>query len=456
MAGIGFELKKLVSQDNYTGLIRAYGYAAVISSGPWVISILAVFLIGLLTFDEVAEPIGIVQFMVSVTHLMAASLILTGCLQLMFTRFIADRLFEHKNHIVLPNLFGVLSVTTLVSGVIGIIIAATLFTGESVIYKVLMLACFVTMSNVWMIVVFMTGLKHYKQILLIFITAYGIAVVSAIYLRDVGLPGLLFGYLIGQAILLFSLLTLVIREYPTSYLVAFDYFDKKKSFYILSITGLFFNLGIWIDKYIFWYNPDTSQAIIGPLRASLIYDLPIFLAYLSIIPGMAVFLVRIETDFVDHYNRFYDSVRDGDSLDHIMQHKAEMIYSVQQGLYDIFKIQGLTIALIFLFAEQILDLLNISPLYIHLLRIDVVAVGMQVILLAILNILFYLDQRRYAFLICAVFFFGNLIFTLVSQQLGPEFYGYGFATSVLVANLCGLLILNRKLSQLEYETFMLR
>ena len=71
----------------------------------------------------------------------------------------------------------------------------------------------------------------------------------------------------------------------------------------LSATGLLYNLGIWIDKLIFWFTPSTSEPVLGPLRASIIYDLPIFLAYLSIVPGMAVFLVRVETDFAEAVRR---------------------------------------------------------------------------------------------------------------------------------------------------------
>jgi polysaccharide biosynthesis protein PelG len=50
-------------------------------------------------------------------------------------------------------------------------------------------------------------------------------------------------------------------------------------------------VGLWIDKVFFWYSESTGHQVIGPLHASVVYDFPIFLAYLSIIPGMAVFLV---------------------------------------------------------------------------------------------------------------------------------------------------------------------
>ena len=48
MAGIGFELRKLMRRDSFWGLLRAYGYAGMISSGPWVLSILGVVAILLL------------------------------------------------------------------------------------------------------------------------------------------------------------------------------------------------------------------------------------------------------------------------------------------------------------------------------------------------------------------------------------------------------------------------
>jgi hypothetical protein len=107
---------------------------------------------------------------------------------------------------------------------------------------------------------------------------------------------------------------LVLREFnPHRRLIAFDFLQPKSLYGTLVLTGFLYNLGIWADKLMFWAYPDTSQVIIGGLRASLIYDIPVFLSYLSIIPGMAVFLVRIETDFVEYYDKFFTAVRQGGS-----------------------------------------------------------------------------------------------------------------------------------------------
>ncbi|MFS9669432.1 exopolysaccharide Pel transporter PelG, partial [Klebsiella pneumoniae] len=84
----------------------------------------------------------------------------------------------------------------------------------------------------------------------------------------------------------------------------FEVFDRRFAYPSLMLIGLLYNLGIWLDKFMFWYAPGTGQQVFGPLNASVIYDIPVFLAYLGIIPGMAVFLVRIETDFVEYYDAF--------------------------------------------------------------------------------------------------------------------------------------------------------
>ena len=95
MAGIGFELRRLLDRQSLWGLVRAYTYAGVISSGPWVLSILGVMGIGLLSVGPL-PAMEVRQFLVTITYLMAASLIWTGGLQLMFARFIADCIYRGR------------------------------------------------------------------------------------------------------------------------------------------------------------------------------------------------------------------------------------------------------------------------------------------------------------------------------------------------------------------------
>lgn len=456
MAGIGFRLRELTKTGALSGLLLAYGFAGVIGSGPWVLSIVGILLIGILnTETSGAAPFYVGQFQISITYLMAASLILTSPLQLMITRFIADRVYEKKDEQVLPNLTGAIFIVIAVSGTLAGVCLIYLFTG-SVLYRLLMLSGLVVLSTIWIVVIVLSGVKAYQEILLAFLIGYGITVWAAMELAEFGLEGLLSGFVLGHGILLFMLLVVVFRSYSSDKLIAFDFLRRSQIFPSLAVTGFLYNLAIWADKFIFWFNSQTSVAIISPLRGSPIYDLPIFLAYLSIIPGMAVFLLRMETDFAEQYTNFYGAINGGASLKLILQIYEKMIITIRRGFIEIFRVQGMTVIILLAVGDKLLAWVGISPFYRVLLNIDLVAVGVQVLLLAVLNILFYFDYRRDALYLCLLCLTSNIVFTLLSQYLGPAFYGYGFALSVVLTTLVGMAIVSKRLNGLVYETFMLR
>jgi polysaccharide biosynthesis protein PelG len=456
MAGIGFELRKILKRDNLLSMLQAYGYAAIISSGPWVLSIVGILIIGVLSYAVVVPGVLIVQFQVTVTYIIAFSLILTGPFQLAFTRFTADRLFEKQLAIILPNFHAVALCVTVVGGVLGLIASMFLFPQQTVAYRLLLLAAFVIMCNIWIATIFLSGMKQYKAIVWLYLFGYSFTIVAALLLRGFNLEGLMSGFVIGQAILLMGMMALILRNFPAERFISFEFFNKRLRYPSLFWIGLFYNLGVWADKIMFWFTSDTSQAVIGPLRASVIYDLPIFLAYLSIIPGMAIFLLRMETDFVEYYDGFYRAVRSGGSLQRIEQFRNDMVNTIRLGIFEIIKIQTIAVLVLVVSGEQILRWLGISTLYLPLLYVDVIAAGLQVVLLGVLNVFFYLDQRRIVLGLCAAFVFLNIALTEVSLRLGPALYGYGFAVSLLLVVLAGFFLLSRKLDVLEYETFMLQ
>ncbi|MFK5949186.1 MAG: exopolysaccharide Pel transporter PelG [Methylococcales bacterium] len=455
MAGIGFELRKLLRKDSFLGLIQAYGYAGIISSGPWVLSILGVMAVGILSAGLNTQADIVISFLISITYLMACSIITGGWLQLMLTRYISDLIFAKKTVEILPNLLGALVVTTLTSFFIGLLFWP-LFLQESLAYRLLMLSSLIVLSNIWILVVMLSGLRSYHKVLSTFFIGYSLTILFALLLRPYGLVGLLSGFLLGQSIMMYIMLGLMVQEYEAKQLILFDFLHRKKVFYSLAAISIIYNLGIWTDKFVFWFNPITSEAIIGPLRSSIIYDPPIFLAYLSIVPGMAVFLLRMEADFVDKYNKFYDAVRDGGSLSSIRQLKKSMIKTIRMSFLEIFKIQAITVMILIYAANDVLAAFNISTNYSMLFSINVAAVGVQVVLLGVFNVLFYLDKRYTILALCIFFALTNLSLSLLSQHLGPSYYGYGFASAVFLTTFIGFIALNRKLIRLEYETFMLQ
>jgi len=93
MAGIGFELRKLLKKQTYGSLLQAYAFAGVISSGPWVLSIIGIMLIGLLSIGLIFPKEAISQFQVTVTYLFFFFFFGKGIVQFSFIRFVAYRTF---------------------------------------------------------------------------------------------------------------------------------------------------------------------------------------------------------------------------------------------------------------------------------------------------------------------------------------------------------------------------
>ncbi|MBN3820992.1 exopolysaccharide Pel transporter PelG [Paraburkholderia sp. Se-20369] len=456
MSAIGIKLRRLARHNSLLGIMRAYAYAGLVGAGPWIWSIVGILLVGLLGASPLLPNAIVSDFQVSTTYLIAASLIITGPMQLALTRFTSDRLYDKQLDAIVPNFTGALLVITAGATAFGLFASSFAFHAQSTLYCALMVTGFVLLCDIWIASVFLAGLKQYSGILRAFFVGYAVTTVAAVGLKRFGLEGLLYGFVLGQTLLLLLLLSRVYGGFPATRVISFDLFRRANRYPVLMLIGLLYNVGIWIDKIMFWYSPASGQAVVGPLHASVIYDIPIFLAYLAITPGMAVFLLRVETEFARHYGAFNTAIREGGSLQQIEYAHDAMAQSLRSALFDIVKVQTLTVLVVLATGPLLLDAMGISRLYMPLLSVQVIATSLQMVFLSIMNSFIYLDRRRPALVLIAAFCALNGCLTAATLAAGPVFYGYGFAISLLVVVLVGLGWLDRKLDTLEFEIFMLQ
>ena len=74
MAGIGFRLRALSTQDNLLAPMASIGHAAVIATGPWLFTVAALALISILTAEHASLSV-IDGFRLVVIYAFAVSLI---------------------------------------------------------------------------------------------------------------------------------------------------------------------------------------------------------------------------------------------------------------------------------------------------------------------------------------------------------------------------------------------
>ncbi len=457
MAGIGFELRKILKEDRLLSLAKVYGYSAILSSGPWVVSIVAILLVGFINLANYGADSEVYRFQVVITYAiaLASSLIITGILQLPFTRYIADLIFKHKEDEILPSYFGALFLSWILGLPLILPFYIWVFEGQSAVFIIGAVATFLVLCGVWISSILAASLKYYHGVVWAYTISYGLIVVISIFYGDT-IEKLIYTFFLGNAVLFIILMTLIIKTYDSTIFMKVDFFLAKNFYWSLGIAGLTYNLGAWVDKFIFWYHPSTGYAVIGKLHASIVYDMPIFLAYLSILPGMAIFFFRLESDFADKYELYYDAVRSGGTLLAIRGYRNQMVDVIRQAMHEILMIQGVVDIIMFLSAPKVFELLNIPQLYLGLLYILTIGAMLQVAFMSVLAILYYLDRKIVAMWLCISFFVGNTVLTLISIDMGPAMFGYGYTVSLLLVFTASVYVIRSEMDRLDYETFMLQ
>ena len=458
MAGIGFELKKILKKGTLSSILETYSISAVLSSGPWVISMIVIMLVGFVSvaISKTTAQSDNFQAITTYVVIMASSLVFSSFFQLPFTRFVADRIFENKDYLVLPNFFGLLVVLLFFGTLFAVPFSLWLFQTQSNLFILLFISTFLVVNGVWISNILATSLRFFRITILAYLVSYILIFILSLVFKEMGKDGLMLAFLIGNTLLFFILTMAIVYHYPSPYIVRFDFFKRKGFYFKLGITGLFYNVAIWVDKVIFWYSSVTGVVVVDNLHSSIVYDLPIFLAYLAIIPGMAVFFYRLEADFSENYDNYYDAVRDDGTLLTIRKERYKMIDTIRLSLREILIVQGIFNLIIFMISQPLFSLLKLPQLYLSLFYVDLIGTQLQLGFMSVLAILFYLDRQKEAMILSMIFFVVNALGSYFSIQAGPYFFGYGFAIALLIVFIISLLWLRHTMQRLEYETFMLQ
>ena len=431
------------------------GYSALLGTGNWVIAVASIFIFSVVAQRFASDPNVPIIYQVYITYTVALSLIVSGPLQLMFTRYVADRLFEKETDKVLPNYFGALLLSMLLGFVVALALSFYLFQGLPYYYHAVFSFTVSVLSGLWTTNALLTGLKSYKHIAISFIFSYLLIGVLLVVSSRFGHIWTFTAFYAGQSLLLFLLIYRVIRDYTSDRLLEFEFLSRRKSYYSLALAGLFYNVGIWIDKVVFWFSPLSGDNVFANIRASVVYDVPVILAYLSLVPGIAIFFLKIEVEFATEYDEYYRAVREWGKLEDLYRLANKLIEGAKSTLYETLRVQGIATVLILLLERELFKLLKLPALYIPLFNILLVGAVLQLAFMVIFALLSYFDRRRELVVISFTFAFFNFSLSVLSQLLGPFFYGYGYALSLLIAVIVGMVLLRRFMGEIHYRTYML-
>jgi uncharacterized membrane protein len=451
MAGIGFRLQTMANRKTFGEWLKLYVYSAVVFSGPWLISILALAALSVFALPSM-QNIDVRIFTVTIVYAYCFSLMTTGVLQLVVTRYVSDQFYRRNPEAVVPTFVGSIAVTVLFQTVTGAV--ALYFAELDLLYKVTALGLYVTVSVIWIEMLFLSAAKDYGNIVLAFAVGYLISFLAAQVLGAFfGLDGLAVGFLVGQVVLMVLLMYRIFSEYRFGEGFDFEFLGHFKLFPSLAIAGFAYNAAIWVDKVIFWFS-DSGLQIHSIFFTHFPYDSAMFMAYVTIIPTLAIFLLRIETDFYLRYKNYYGTILQKAPLHQILQRKKEMLDVLRAALKTVLIYQGSTTALVLILTPFLISVLGIDPINTPIFRIAAVGAFFHGGLVVLLVLMLYFDFRGSSMALAIIFLVSNTVLTLVSLELGSWAYGFGYTLSCMLTLLVGVVIFHNRIKNLEYLTFM--
>jgi len=439
VAGIGFKLRRMVREDGLQGLVLGYLSAAVLSAGPWLITIAT---LALMSRDSGVDTALFSSLVVTINIL---TLWTAGPFQFALTRYLSDRLYaadiqRHVSAFVTCWLVGVVPASLL----FGLLLVCSPLSWAWVCQA---LALFGLTASMWMLLLFLGVVRAYRVIIGAFLLGNGL---SALASRTLGhlysdhQLGMLTGYTLGQAVLVGCLFWVLISEFPQGLGWDAAALQSLRRYPALTAAGFFYFVGLWADKGLMRFSHQGfSIAGVSWLRANPSYEQAAFLAQLTVLPALAVFFLAVETEFFERFRLFFVDISEGRSLFHIHKSKQRMLHNLRSGGLRLVLVQAVVTLVAVLLAPQWMP-----PEAVAQGQIQMLGVYFQTLLYFGTVVLLYYELYREALTGILVFTLGNIGLTLVWQNTG-----WGYVAAAVLALCTNITFLLRCLPVVDRLVF---
>lgn len=449
MAGIGFELQRVLENEKsqFKKLNTALK-SMIITSGPWIISIITLILLKFFV-NEITNELIFTNFINIIIYSFIFSMILTSPFINVITRYLSDLIYLKKFEKIFP-LF--------LSSAIFILFLCFSFSSIYIFYYTDLKASIVSAASLfsslglmWLIMVFVSTLRNYNLVTISFLLGMSISILTIIFFKNETLNDLLEGFTFGVLITIVILIAKLKFDFESKETFDFKFLFLKK-YLPLFFSGLAFYLAIWVDKLIYWFFSDKGIELSQGFFFFPEYDYVIFLAYLTIIPTTAYFTIYVETTFHDKQRDYFSSIETKQRLDLIRSYEKELRKSFFKGLISTSIFQFTISAFFIILIQYLLDSSsNISS--VPLLRIVVLAVSCQMILNVLIIFLYYFDYQKEVLIISLIYLILNIALTVYYKNFSYDYVGYSFFYSTLISLFIALIIALYKIENINYYTF---
>lgn len=410
-------------------MLRGIGYSTVVTVGPTVLTILAVILndklLGI-TKESYADR-EILSSMILYAFIFP--FMITTPVNTVWSRYIADKIFTEQFDDILSSYYVGLVCVSAAGAFLGVpfLVRAWFVSDISVRFLFTGYCLYMSLIVVFFTMTYLSATKDYKIITLDFFLGLLLGIVVSLLLVrqlhdrliDAALTGLMVGFFV-VAVLQFTYVRRYFRVFSKNYKECLAYVWQYK---MLFFSSLFYVLGLYTHNFVFW-GTKLSVLVKDTFLSAPAYDMASYLAMMTNISTMVIFIVVVETDFHDRYQIYSEAVLRS-TLAEIRKAKDDMFRLLGNQIAYIVEIQAILSCLIFLVIEIFFPVLGFSG---EILQIyPVLAAGYLVIFIMYCNIiyLYYFSDHVGAFWTAFLFWLAVFLGSLWAEYLPVQFYGIG-------------------------------
>lgn len=454
MAGIGFTLRKALGETERFQRWRLYGAAAFVAAGPWLITLLSLFLILMWGAAFGMERSDRDLFFATVTYAMIGSNLISSTAQFFLTRYLADALYVEAPERLLSAFVGVFAYTGVAAAVLYSVFQS--FLPLPLTYKIWTVLLAVILTQMGLTMILLSAAKAYREIARGFL--FGLIVIALVMLGygvwvqgQGGVPDATFvlGLFTGtELVTLVWLGRVVIRDFPGDVPALYSMRAHHRRYPELLWIGLFYALTLWVDNGIRWLSDDHVM-VAESYWLFPAYDLAKFWTFLALIPAFTLFSVHIETDFYQVFRRFYDAIESGETLAVVRVYEEDLRAATRAALMRMGKLQSLVALIAWVVAQQVE---NRFPDVIDVFQWTIIASVPHMLWITAFLLLLYFDARKQAAwsVLLTVLAIGGGVLLAVALEWSV---GSGYLLGCLVALVLALWLLQRQTERLLYYAF---
>ncbi|MGE9840569.1 exopolysaccharide Pel transporter PelG [Selenomonas bovis] len=456
MAGVGFELKKLFRARTAVGHVKAYAYASVVTTGPFLLMTGMVLAVQLLFSAHGVAAEDAMLFVASVAYVFVFSQLLSSGFVMVLTRYLADCLSVGHYRDVTASLFGMGALLTL----LGSAVAAVFFAASPLGFAEagLTYVFFLELLLIWTQSVYLTAIKKFQRLITGFAASVSLSVALCAGLLAEGRPApvraALLSMDVGMGLLVCLFFVHIVQCFGLprdgQHFAFLPYFERH---WRLFFSAVFYTMGIFLPNFLVWLGP-WGVTVAGTYRCAPGYDAVTFFAFLSILPLMVLFVVAAETRFYEKYAAYFDAITRRGNLREIQDARRELIYTLWFELRQVVEFQFVFTLVFLALGGYILSLTGVDYHLVSLYDVLLFAVFFTGILQLLVVLLTYFDIQKFVLRAAAIFLAANAVFGVLGfLLLGTAGYGFTFFLAAGLGLAAGWRYLSQFARRIDYYVY---